>query len=196
MRTCSIMIKQSLINRSKGDDRKEPSNKQRRTFIGGSLAAMLVSPLLVSPQRVMAEETEAPNNPFILLLTGIYQPVVHGPNLGLSAVNLNDGSYSVTRIYPVFGIGNEEGSTDQDKGYRQLLRAVQREFVCLPTPRRRDSDAIQPHQPRQPRQPRFQWHKSPRRERWPVLGRNLRINDITGDRNLSSFPGWSQSHGG
>jgi len=62
----------------------------------------------------MAEEMDSPNDPFILLLTGIYQPVVHGPDLGLSAVNLNDGTYSVTKIYPIFGIGNEGEQIDQD----------------------------------------------------------------------------------
>ena len=35
-------------------------------------------------------------------------PVVQGPNLGLSMVDLNDGSYSTTKIYPVSGIpGNK-----------------------------------------------------------------------------------------
>jgi hypothetical protein len=53
-----------------------------------------------------------PNDPFILLLRGVYQPVVHAPNLGLSSVNLNDGTYSTTTIYPIFGV---QGSTDQDR---------------------------------------------------------------------------------
>jgi hypothetical protein len=65
----------------------------------------------------MAEENDGrPNNPFILLLKGLYQPVPVGDgpanNLGLSAVNLSDGSYSRTLIYPVFGIPE---SRDQDK---------------------------------------------------------------------------------
>jgi hypothetical protein len=34
----------------------------------------------------------------------LYQPVVDGPDLGLSTVNINDGSYSTTKIYPVQGI--------------------------------------------------------------------------------------------
>jgi hypothetical protein len=107
---------QALINRSKLDSREEPGNKQRRSFIGGSLAALAASPLLVSPRRVMAKEIDTPSDPFILLLTGVYQPVAKGkgPNLGLSAVNLSDGSYSVTKIYPIFGIGNEGGQIDQD----------------------------------------------------------------------------------
>ena len=38
---------------------------------------------------------------FVLLLKGLYQPVPHGPNLGLSSVDLKDGSYPKTSIYPV-----------------------------------------------------------------------------------------------
>jgi hypothetical protein len=109
-----MITQQALINRSRLGSGQEPSDKQRRTFLRGSLAALLASPLLASPRPVMATQTDPPNDPFILLLTGVYQPVTHGPNLGLSAIHLNDGSYAVTRIYPVFGIGNE-GSTNQDK---------------------------------------------------------------------------------
>jgi hypothetical protein len=47
---------------------------------------------------------QVPNDPFVILLTGIYQPVVHGPNLGLSQVNLSDGTYSKTDIYRVSGL--------------------------------------------------------------------------------------------
>ena len=51
----------------------------------------------------------------IVLLKGIYQPVVHGPDLGLSAVNLNDGSYSRTKIYSVFGIpGRADHNNHED----------------------------------------------------------------------------------
>ena len=39
----------------------------------------------------------------MLLLKGLYQPVTHGPKLGLSMVDLNDGSHSTTRIYRVSG---------------------------------------------------------------------------------------------
>ena len=39
----------------------------------------------------------------MLLLKGLYEPVSHGPNLGLSMVDLSDGSYSKTRIYSVNG---------------------------------------------------------------------------------------------
>jgi hypothetical protein len=68
-------------------------------LIGGALVA-----LVSSPGRVMAQGTAVPNDSFVLLLKGVYEPVVHGPNLGLSVVNLDDGSYSKTLIYPVSGI--------------------------------------------------------------------------------------------
>ena len=94
-------------NQNTAGSGQEPTTIPRRALIGGALAA-----LLSSPGRAKADEKALPNDPFILLLTGIYQPVVHGPNLGLSSVNLSDGSYSTTKIYPIFGV---EGSTDQDK---------------------------------------------------------------------------------
>jgi hypothetical protein len=97
-----------------------PQVVARRKFLvggaGGALAALLSSSV-----RVVADERDdddAPNNPFILLLTGVYRPVPlgQGPanNLGLSVstVDLDDGSYSRTRIYPIFGI---RGSKDQDR---------------------------------------------------------------------------------
>ena len=49
---------------------------------------------------------------FVILLKGLYQPVVHGPNLGLSTVDLSDGSYSKTKIYPVSGT---PGNTNLNK---------------------------------------------------------------------------------
>ena len=97
--------------------RQGPINMQRRILMGGALAA-----LLSSPGRVLAEENHGgPDNPFILLLKGIYQPVPAGEgpanNLGLalSTINLNDGTNSMlmkTRIYPIFGILE---SNDQDR---------------------------------------------------------------------------------
>jgi len=92
------------------DSEKEPTNIQRRTLIGGALLA-----LLASPGRVMAAQGPAvavPNESFVLLLKGVYEPVLHAPDLGLSMVNLKDGSYSKTRIYPVSGI---PGNTNVNK---------------------------------------------------------------------------------
>jgi len=72
----------------------------RRTAIGAALVA--ATPLLL-PGRVRAQGTAAPTDTFVVLLRGLYQPVTRGPNLGLSTVDLSDGSYSTTRIYPVNG---------------------------------------------------------------------------------------------
>ena len=81
----------------------------RRTAIGAALVA--ASPLLF-PGRVRAQGTAALSDTFVVLLKGLYQPVVRGPNLGLSAVDLSDGSYSTTKIYPVSGT---PGNTNQNK---------------------------------------------------------------------------------
>ena len=51
-----------------------------RTAIGAALVA--ASPLLF-PGRVRAQAKTQPDNSFVVLLKGLYQPVVHGPNLGL-----------------------------------------------------------------------------------------------------------------
>jgi len=103
----SVITNQALINQSRSGSGQEPTNMQRRTLIGGALVA-----LLSSPGRVMAKETAVPNDSFVVLLKGVYEPVVDGPNLGLSEVNLGDGSYSITKIYPVNGI---PGNTDANK---------------------------------------------------------------------------------
>jgi hypothetical protein len=57
-----------------------------------------------------------PGDPFIVLLKGIYQPVPAGQgpvnNLGLTTVNLSDGTYAKTLIYPVYGMpeSREQGT--------------------------------------------------------------------------------------
>jgi hypothetical protein len=81
----------------------------RRTAIGAALVG--ASPLLF-PGRVRAQRTAARADTFVVLLKGLYQPVVRGPNLGLSAVDLSDGSYSTTKIYPVSGT---PGNTNLNK---------------------------------------------------------------------------------
>src|SRR5262245_487007 len=90
----------------------------RRTVIGGALAALTP---LVLPGRVWAQGKAVPDDSFVVLLKGLYQPVVRGPNLGLSTVDLSDGSYSVTKICPVNGT---PGNKDEDKAvgdfYTQL----------------------------------------------------------------------------
>ena len=90
----------------------------RRTALGGALVAL--SPL-VFPGRAMAQGKAVRRDSFVLLLKGLYQPVVHGPNLGLSVVDLNDGTYSKTKIYPVSGIpGNKNPNKAIGNFYVQL----------------------------------------------------------------------------
>ena len=89
----------------------EGASIPRRTFVGGALAVLLSSSV-----RVMADNEHGPNDPFIVLLRGFYQPVPigQGPagNLGLTTVDLSDGSFSKTKIYPVWGV---DGANNQKK---------------------------------------------------------------------------------
>lgn len=75
----------------------------RRTAIGGAIGGALVT-MLARPELATAEEGDRPLAALVLLLKGLYQPVVDGPDLGLSRVDLSDGSYSTTKIYPVTGV--------------------------------------------------------------------------------------------
>jgi hypothetical protein len=84
--------------------------------IGGALAA-----LVAFPGRIAAQGNAVLNDSFVVLLKGLYQPVVQGPNLGLSMVDLNDGSYSTTKIYPVNGTpGNKNEKKAVGKFYVQF----------------------------------------------------------------------------
>ena len=75
----------------------------RRTAIRGGLAGLAgLGGLVLFPGGALAEAASVDDS-FVVLLKGRYQPVVHGPNLGLSAVDLNDGTYSTVPIYPVSG---------------------------------------------------------------------------------------------
>ena len=108
-----MITNDALINQSKPGNGPEPTNKQRRALIGGALVA-----LFSSPRRVMAQGNAVPQDPFVFLLKGVYQSVVKGQgptdNLGLSRaiVDLNDGTYSKTQIYPVHIEGIPCGSNE------------------------------------------------------------------------------------
>ena len=82
----------------------------RRAVIGGGLAGL--GSLLFFPSQLMAKGPVSKD--FVVLLKGLYQPVVRGPNLGLSTVDLDDGSYSTTSIYPVSGT---PGNQNQNKAF-------------------------------------------------------------------------------
>jgi hypothetical protein len=116
-----MIVNKTVVEHIKPSSGPEPTNKQRRTYIGGALAALIggaLAALLVSSPGVMAANESTPKDPFILLLTGIYQPVPKGEgpadNLGLdpTTIDLSDGSYSKTQIYPIFGV---DGANDQKK---------------------------------------------------------------------------------
>jgi hypothetical protein len=83
----------------------------RRAVLGGGLAGF--GGLLLFPSQLLAKGP-VPSDSFVVLLKGLYQPVVRGPNLGLSTVDLNDGSYSTTLIYPVSGT---PGNKNQNKAF-------------------------------------------------------------------------------
>ena len=83
----------------------------RRAAIGGGLVGL--GGLVLFPTQLLAKQPAASES-FVVLLKGRYQPVVRGPNLGLSSVNLDDGSYSTTRIYPVHGT---PGNANPNKAY-------------------------------------------------------------------------------
>jgi hypothetical protein len=85
----------------------------RRTAIGGAIGGALVT-LLGRPELATAQERDRQSAALVLLLKGLYQPVVNGPDLGLSRVDLSDGSYSTTKIYPVSGV----------RGHRDVLEAI------------------------------------------------------------------------
>jgi hypothetical protein len=123
------------FNQSKPGSGNEPTNMQRRTLIGGALVALLSSPGQVMAQGKARddrrEDHSKPKDPLVLLLNGLYQPVAPGtgPDLGLSGagVNLNDGSYSVTQIYPVHVDGiacHENEDTAIGKFYVQFAGSL------------------------------------------------------------------------
>jgi hypothetical protein len=145
---------QASVNQGKRGGGQEPPNMERRTMIAGGLAALLAaacsSPTESTSNRLspsgllMAEDRDegrnegrdAPNDLFILLLKGLYQPVPvgQGPhdNLGLSKVNLSDGTYSKTKIYPIFGV---QGSRNQDKAIGTFYVQFKGSFCAYDLPR-------------------------------------------------------------
>ncbi len=110
-----MIIDHTLTNRRASG--QEPANNQRRMLIGGAMG-VAVAAVFSSSGQVIAQEAEAPNDPFIVLLKGLYVPVKQGQgprsNLGLSTVHLSDGSYSRTKIYPIFGIAGSRSDDNRD----------------------------------------------------------------------------------
>ena len=98
---------------TKGSKTTNQAVISRRTAIGGALGGALVT-LLTRPELATAQERDRQPAALVLLLRGLYQPVDNGPDLGLSTVDLSDGSYSTTKIYPVSGV----------QGHRNVNEAI------------------------------------------------------------------------
>jgi hypothetical protein len=90
----------------------------RRAAIGGAIGGAMVTLLAPSELATAQGRLRKPAG-LVLLLRGLYKPVAHGPDLGLSVVDLNDGSYSRTKIFPVSGI----------PGYSDVSKAIGRFYV-------------------------------------------------------------------
>ena len=79
-----------------------------------ALAQALTRPLLASS---LADTDSGLGNTFSVLLSGLYEPVAKCPDLDLSSVNVCDGSYSTTKIFPISGL--PVGASSQfDRGNR------------------------------------------------------------------------------
>ena len=84
----------------------------------GALVTLLTVPVQAAPQA-----GGQPADTFSILLSGPYTPVAqgHGPDLGLTTVDLSDGSFSTTKIFAVSGlpedvIGHGNGATKKPIG--------------------------------------------------------------------------------
>ena len=84
----------------------------RRVWLYTTGSAALTA--MLATRRSIAELTTLPAKPFIVLLRGVYQPVKDGPNLGLAGINLSDGSYAQTLIYPVFEVPESNNKKRSD----------------------------------------------------------------------------------
>jgi hypothetical protein len=70
-----------------------------KNLIQASLIVGMLVTLLSSSGKALGQAAVPSSDPFTILLKGIYEPVVHGPNLGLSQVDLSDGSgFTVLKV--------------------------------------------------------------------------------------------------
>jgi hypothetical protein len=97
-------------------------SKTRSLLFAFLLVGALVT-ILTVPVQAASQAGGQPADTFSILLSGPYKPVAqgHGPDLGLTTVDLNDGSFSTTKIFAVSGlpedvIGHGNGATKSPIG--------------------------------------------------------------------------------
>jgi hypothetical protein len=101
------------------------------------LISLLVATLIPVPLQSAAQSPHSggiPADTFVILLSGPYKPVPQEPNvdcknLGLLQVNLCDGSFSTTKIFPVSGLpkgasGQANSGEGPRSGERQAENAI------------------------------------------------------------------------
>ena len=96
-----------LFNQSIG--RLHPTKIKSLTLASllvGALITLLSAPVQAARPSPL-DRGGLPADTFSILLEGPYKPVVHGPDLGLTTVDLSDGSYSTTKIFAVSGLPEE-----------------------------------------------------------------------------------------
>lgn len=81
-----------------------------------TFAVLAATLLFQNPTTLAGDRDQRIKDRFVILLSGVYKDVAVGlgpkRNLGLTSVNLSDGSYSKVKIYPVSGL---PGDKDDDK---------------------------------------------------------------------------------
>jgi len=98
------MIQEGALRSTSGSTPVANANNYHRRGWGRIRAAsvgFIVTAAILIPGAYPAYAAPSGIDPFLLLLKGVYTPATNAPNLGLAGINLNDGSFSVTNIYPI-----------------------------------------------------------------------------------------------
>ncbi len=81
----------------------------------GAMVILLSAPVQAAgPSSV--DRGRRPADTFSILLEGPYKQGVRGPDLGLTTVDLSDGSYSKTKIFRVSGLPGDDRERDNRDG--------------------------------------------------------------------------------
>jgi len=90
-----------------------------KAWIFALLLVAAVSPVHAAEPSLKTPDA-LPGDTFSILLKGVYAPVADGPDLGLFEVNLDDGSFSTTKIYPVSGLPNHDNRPGEPKNEKAI----------------------------------------------------------------------------